>query len=107
MAVTLSDVKVSILPGGLRLISGIGTLDSSYVDTGEVMDLSSYMKSADVPHVTLSGGAGYLLEHDGGTAAAGVIKAYISNNAAVMKAAANTTNLVTITFRFLAVGDAY
>lgn len=107
MAVTLSDVKVSILFSGQRLVSGIGTLSSDYVTPGEVMDLSSYIKSTDVPHVSLSGGGGYKLAHDGGTAAAGVVAAYISDAGNVLAMAADNTNLAAVTFRFIAVGDPY
>lgn len=105
MAITLSDVKVTILPGGQRLVSGIATFDNSYAGSGEVMDLSSYIKSTDAPHVTLNpGNATYHVYHDGGTASGGKLWAIKISTAADENAA---TNLAAVAVNFMAIGDAY
>jgi hypothetical protein len=104
MAVTISDVKVSIENNGQRLVSGIATFDSSYATSGEVLDLSTYIRAADVPHVLCGGSTTYRVYHDGGAASTGKLIVVKDSTGAEENAA---VNLATLAVFFFARGDAY
>ncbi len=102
MTVTVSR-DVQTVSGG-RVIAGTAVASASYTSAGETLDLSSYLSGT--PFVMVAGGAGYHPNHNGGTAAAGVVRFYNSgaNNADVLVQVANSTNLAAVTVQFFAIG---
>jgi hypothetical protein len=109
MAVTLSSVKASPLPGGEVIVRGLATMDSLYATSGEVMDLSSYLSDVSSPTVLLGSDDGYILRHDRGTNSGGKVLAYnapAGNSAAALAQAAANTNLAAVVVPFIAIGSA-
>jgi hypothetical protein len=76
MAMTVSNVVVSALPGGRVLVAGNATGDTSYATGGETMDLSSYLLTGSTPIIVLCGDDGYVPQSDRGTAAANLVLVY-------------------------------
>ena len=85
----------------------IGTYNTS----GANVDLSNYFKTATYPTVIISACAGYVLEHDQGTAAAGKVLAYYTStkNGALgaLDQVADSTSLAAINALFIARGQPY
>ena len=109
MAVTLSSVSCSHLPGGEVIVRGLATLDGAYANGGEVMDLSSYILSSSSPTVLVGDDDGHQCTHSRGTAAAGKILAYneaAAANATALAAVATNTNMAAVVVHFIAIGQA-
>ena len=103
MAATFTLRSAEATSGGRMRIEGTFVLDSSYVDTGEVIDLSAYFKSTSSPTVFVQARSSiYEYYHDGGTAVAGVILAHVKADAS---AAANSSNLAAVTGILVAFGQ--
>lgn len=99
---TITVDKVIPLPGGERMIRGSADGYASYTTGGDDFDLSAYFDSASYPFVQASNADGYMLSHDGGTAADGVLKALDGYGSEV----ASATDLSDCSINFFAIGDA-
>ena len=103
MALSVTAPAVTVeLPSGDRLIAGRFEMGEVYLTDGLTMDLSSYLSGT--PQVHISGdNATYSVTHDGGTAAAGVVKASVVANGTEV---ANAFNLSALGGTYIAVGTA-
>lgn len=112
MAITFSSVLVTPLPGGRVMVDGLATCGADYVSTGEVADLSTYIKAgstnATFRMIPSPGDDGYVPQHSRGTSNAGVIFMYEAGaDAAALDMVADNTNLAAVVFPFVAIGPAY
>ncbi len=104
MALTIANVK-PLTPGpstgGYRMRV---TFDNSYPTGGEVLDLSDYLST--IEHVQVSAKAsGYVIQHDHGTPAAGVLQAFEAGaDAAPLDEVADTTDLSAVVCDVLVFG---
>jgi len=84
------------------LLSGTFVLDSSYANGGETIDLSAYFSSSPIVLCNaLSATYGY--RHDGGTAAAGKIVAYVLADGS----SPDSGDLSAVTGNLIAIGPGY
>ena len=94
MAATFTLTGSMPLGNGMMLVVGEAVLSSSYAQTGEVLNLSSYLKSSSSPVVMLQcQDPTYALYHDGGTAAAGTIQVYALANGSEASAEADLSSV--------------
>ena len=108
MAITVSTVVRSSLPGGRVLVAGLFTFDNVYATGGETMDLSAYLLGTSTPLIVVSGDDGWMVQGDRGTASANKVLCYGSadTNAAVNQQAAVSTDLSAVIGTFIAIGTA-
>lgn len=66
----------SLLGTGEKMIRGTFLMSSTYATGGDTLDLSNHLKASGYPTVTCDGGAGYVAQHNKGTAAAGKVLLY-------------------------------
>ena len=114
----LTDVKESIMPNGEKLIHGFVAVgigaQGAYDTTNTSMLLSSYFQSTERPTVIVEPKNGYVFNHNGGTSAGGLFKAYRQNmnqingvsTAIAMVEVSNAVNL-NLNTHFFAIGKAY
>ncbi len=76
MAVTYNVTSTTLLPGGEVILRGSCVFGTYETSTGDPLNLSNDLLSTGYPSVTISSAAGYVFEHDQGTAAAGAVVAY-------------------------------
>ena len=117
MPCVISIRNTSLLPGGIKQVSGCATMNAGYVSGGDNLDLSNYLKASKVPLVAITSESGYVLEHDQGNAASGRVKAFqnIFNTAIWNGVAANVPlyevhtgkDMSAVNFSFIAKGQAY
>ena len=105
MAMTLTNVVVSHMPGGLVHVAGNATGDSSYATSGEVFDISAYINGGATPIVVITGDDGYVPQHNRGNAAAGLILFYEAGTAsAPLDEVDSAENLSAVVCTFMAIG---
>jgi len=104
VALTISATHSTELPSGARQVAFTVTFDSSYPTGGEVFDVSTWFSGS--PHVNPGGGDdGYVIQHDRGTAAAGVLLAYEAGaDGAALDEVANTTDLSAVICHVVVIG---
>ena len=111
MAVTISSVVETPLPGGQKMIHGLVTFDSSYPTGGETFDLSSYFLSTATSAtftVVPGGDDGYVCQHDRGTVSAGKLLLYEAGaDAAALDEVGNASDMSSVICPFIAIGPAY
>ena len=94
MAITIAAANSCELPNGSRQVIFTVTFDNSYAaGPGEVFDVSAWFSGS--PDVNPGGGDdGYVIQHDRGTAAAGVLIVYEAGaDGAALDEVAGTTDL--------------
>jgi len=103
MALTISITSVDDKNNGDVEISGTVTFDSSYPTGGEVFDISDYISA--IKSANFSGDDGYVIQHNRGTPAAGVLLAYEAGaDAAALDEVADTTDLSSLISYFAVIG---
>lgn len=104
-AATVSVTYTNEMGGGMRMAVGTITMPEVYETNGATADLSDYFDGS--PIVLLGAGDdGVILQHNRGTAAAGLVLAYYSNSSAnaALPEAANAENLSAVIVNFAAFG---
>lgn len=110
MAVTVKVEYELASQAGAKFIGGSIAMDGVYNTGAEVMDLSAYFSGS--PKVFINAADGYMLEHNQGTAAAGIVVARYSAGNALngesfiipLVEVAQDTNLALINTTFIAMG---
>jgi hypothetical protein len=103
MAAVFTETSRIDLGSGNLLVTGTLAMDNSYPTNGETLDLSSFYPAGNlwVFQADFVSSQGYILSHNGGTMAAGKIKAYYMDYDAVADGVPievpNTTDLSAIT----------
>jgi hypothetical protein len=105
MALTLS-LTYDTTMGGSKIAYGTITFDNVYVTGGETLDLSAQFSGS--PTVLTSSDDGYVIRHNRGNAAAGVLQAYFANGGAAAGAAlievTNAADLSAVIVHCIAMG---
>lgn len=103
MAMTVSGVTTSALPGGYVLVAGKATGSNVYLTGGETMDISAYVGGS--PIVVMGGDDGYVAQHNRGTSAAGKVLLYEAGaDAAALDEFANAGDASDVICTFMAIG---
>lgn len=103
MAAAFTKTHERDLGGGLKLVRGTIAFDNSYPTAGEAVDMSGHFPGGVILHCwsDIKTCGGYVICHDGGTAAAGKFMAYFGDYdpaaAGPLVEAANATDLSGIT----------
>lgn len=103
MAASVSITTGPEVPGNRKMVSGVITLDSSYVTGGEAVTLAQLGLSR-LDFLCLTAGIGYLPTWDGSTTAPKVLVYRQTAATGAFAEVPNTTDMSATTVRFLAYG---
>lgn len=103
MAASVSITTGPEVPGNRKMVSGVITLDSSYVTGGEAVTLAQLGLSR-LDFLCLTAGIGYLPTWDGSTTAPKVLVYRQTAATGAFAEVPSTTDMSATTVRFLAYG---